>query len=173
MSIHLEAWRVRFKDPRDVIAKEKADGGGQTSFDVFIRYHQKEVVERYNKIIEVGIFDALSSSQLTVLQLLLLQEMHDREIVIETMPTSNVVIGNHHDFSTYHLYTWYLWKKQGYPLPPIVVGTDDIGIFATNIYNEYCNIYCQFLYNKGLNSEEVVTFLRELDTNARDYSFVD
>ena len=41
------------------------------------------------------------------------------------------IIGNHHDYSTYYLYNWYKWKKEGKALPPIVVGTDDTGIFAT------------------------------------------
>ena len=62
--------------------------------------------------------------------------MHHRQIVIETLPTSNVVIGHHHSFSTYHLYNWYKWSKEGEKIPAIVVGTDDAGIFATNIFSD-------------------------------------
>jgi adenosine deaminase len=101
----------------------------------------------------------------------LLKYLHDKEIVIETLPTSNVIIGHHHDYGTYHLYNWYRWKKEGKPLPPIVVGTDDTGIFATNIYNEYCNIFCQMVYGKGMNADEATAFIRELDRNARLYAF--
>ena len=31
----------------------------------------------------------------------------------------------------FHLYNWYCWEKEGYPVPPNVVGTDDTDIFAT------------------------------------------
>ena len=140
---------------------------------LFIDYHRKETRKRYDKIIQIDTLGDFDEDQLTALQLLLLKYMHQKEIVIETLPTSNVIIGNHHNYSTYHLYNWYMWKKVGKPLPPIVVGTDDVGIFATNIYNEYCNIYCQFLYTKQMNSDDIVGFLKELNANARHYAFMD
>ena len=77
---------------------------------------------------------------MAMMQLLVLEETHDKEIVIETLPTSNVMIGHHHSYSSYHLYNWYRWGKiEHKPIPPIVLGSDDAGIFATNIFNEYCN----------------------------------
>lgn len=170
-SIHMKAWKERYRNPAEVIESGIADGSGDSELDLFVMYHNAAVVDRYNKIIKVKAFDVINEQQLVSIQQLVLKEMHQREIVIETLPTSNVVIGNHHDFSTYHIYNWYQWKKQGHPLPPIVVGTDDIGIFATNIYNEYCNIYCQFLYEKEMNSDEIITFLKELNSNAQHYAF--
>ena len=67
----------------------------------------------------------------------------------------------------YHLYNWYCWEKERYPVPPIVVGTDDIGIFATSLYNEYCNIYSLFLYEKKMNMADVIRFIEYLDENSR------
>ena len=171
VSIHMKAWKERYNDPMQVMAEGMATGDGDTEMDLFIRYHRSNTVKQYNKIIEIDTLDVLNESQLIALQQLLLKEMHDKEIVIETLPTSNVIIGNHHDFSTYHLYSWFTWMKEGKPLPPIVVGTDDIGIFATNIYNEYCNIYCQFLYEKYKNSDVIIDYLKKLNDNARHYSF--
>ena len=52
-----------------------------------------------------------------------------------------------------------------------MLGTDDVGIFATNIYNEYCNLYCQLLYKKQWNSNEIMDVIRELDYNAKIYRF--
>ena len=160
---------MRYEDPRDIVNDTKLVNN--EAVKLFLRYHQVDVAGRYEKIIEVETYDVILEEQLTKLQLMLLEEMHRREIVIETLPTSNVVIGNHHDFSTYHLYNWYQWKKQGKPLPPIVVGTDDIGIFVTNIFNEYCNIFCQFVYEKDMNADDVMAFVKELDDNARLYGF--
>ena len=165
VSMHIKAWQKRYIDPRVILNENDAVS------NLYLLYHQAEVAERYEKIIEVDTYDLILEEQLAQMQLMLLEEMHRREIVIETLPTSNVVIGNHHDYSTYHLYNWYNWKKQGEPLPPIVVGTDDVGIFATNIFNEYCNIFCQFVYEKGMNADEVTTFIKELENNARLYAF--
>lgn len=52
-----------------------------------------------------------------------------------------------------------------------MLGTDDVGIFATNIYNEYCNLYCQLLYKKQWNLNEIMDVIRELDYNAKIYRF--
>lgn len=171
VSLHIKAWKARCYDPATVMDDTKpCDDMGEEKA-LFLLYHRKDVAERYDEIIEINTYDVLGEEQLTQLQLLLLKEMQQREIVIETLPTSNVIIGNHHDYSTYHLYNWYKWKKERKALPPIVVGTDDTGIFATNIYNEYCNIYCQFLYYKGENTNDIMNFLRELNINASHYAF--
>ena len=167
VSMHLAAWEMRKNNPWTVYSEEQNDEIAK----LYQSYHTREVSKRYDEIIEIDTYDILGEAQLTSLQLLLLEEMHRREIVIETLPTSNVIIGNHHDYSTYHLYNWYRWKKQGKSLPPIVIGTDDAGIFATNIYNEYCHIFCQFVYGKGMNVDETMAFIRELDESAKLYSF--
>ena len=65
----------------------------------------------------------------------------------------------------------YKWRKEGHPIPPILLGTDDAGIFATNIYNEYCNIYCQFVYTKKMDLNDVIHFIREIDYNSDLYKF--
>lgn len=126
----------------------------------------------YDKTIEVNTCEFFDVQELGAIQLLVLQQMHDKEIVIETLPTSNVMIGHHHSYSSYHLYNWYRWGKiEHKPIPPIVLGSDDAGIFATNIFNEYCNVYCQLMYDKRLNSIDVIKFIEELDYNSKLYSF--
>lgn len=52
-----------------------------------------------------------------------------------------------------------------------VVGTDDAGIFATNIYNEYCHIYCMLVFNKGLSPYEAMEYIERLVHNAKVYVF--
>ena len=172
LTLQIDAWQERYRNPQEIL-----DGYENVGFNpsekerLFMSYHSKKVIERYNEIIEVDSLELLNEQHLTRLQQIVLGIMHDREIVIETLPTSNVIIGNHHSFSTYHLITWFNWKRQGLPIPPIVVGTDDVGIFATSIYNEYCNIYCQMMYDKRMNAEDIMAFIRELDANARLYAF--
>lgn len=162
------AWSIRGDDPEPLLNSDKPLSEREK---LFLRYHEHKTVEKYNEIIDPETYDLLGEEDLQLLQLALLAFLHEREIVIETLPTSNVIIGHHRSFDTYHLYNWWRWKSEGHPVPPIVVGTDDTGIFATNIYNEYCNIYCQLLYGKRMNSTEIMRFIEELDYNARLYRF--
>jgi len=172
LTLQIDSWQERYRNPQKILDGYETDGFNPSEKEkLFLSYHSKTVAERYNAIIEIDSLELFNEQHLTKLQQIVLGIMHDREIVIETLPTSNVIIGNHHSFSTYHLITWYEWKRQGLPIPPIVVGTDDVGIFATNIYNEYCNIYCQMMYDKRMNAEDIMAFIRELDANARLYAF--
>jgi adenosine deaminase len=163
------AWLYRWHDPielRNEISTEQDDVQ-----KVFLSYHSEKVRHNYEQIIEVDPFDVFSAEELVLLQQMLLREMHQRSIVIETLPTSNVYIGHHHGYATYHLYNWMQWNKSGIPLPPIVVGTDDAGVFATNIYNEYCHIYCMLKYEKHLNESDIIEFISQLNDNAEYYKF--
>ncbi len=137
------------------------------------KYHSKEHRERYEKIIEVGIDEIYSMAELETLQQLVLHFMHDKEIVIETLPTSNVRIGHHRDFATHQLWNWLRWKKEGKAIPPIVVGTDDPGIFATNIYNEYANLYCHMVHGMKYSHTEAMEILKKFNHNGYVYRFKD
>ena len=97
--------------------------------------------------------------------------MTKKEIVIETLPTSNVRIGFHKDFSTYHLFNWTKWRAEGKSIPPIVVGSDDTGIFATNIYNEYANIYCMLLNTHHMPHSQIMDIIKRLDEDSHIYKF--
>lgn len=138
---------------------------------LLIKYHAKNYRNEYNKIIEIDTKEFYSPSELELLQLLLLEFLHNKEIVIETLPTSNVRIGHHYNFDTYHLWNWLKWEKEGKPIPPIVVGTDDTGIFATNIYNEYANIYCNLISTNKISHNEAFKIIEKLDKNGKIYKF--
>lgn len=139
--------------------------------EILRKYHCKKVREEYEKIIEIETEEFYSSSELEILQLLVLEILHEKEIVIETLPTSNVRIGHHFNFDTYHLWNWLKWEKEGKAIPPIVVGTDDTGIFATNIYNEYANIYCNLITSNKVSHNEAMKVIEKLDKNGRIYKF--
>lgn len=141
------------------------------SWRIFQNYHDYRYRKKYDEIISINPFDIMNPEQIQVLQLALLAEMNSREIVIETLPTSNVRIGFHKDFSTYHLYNWIKWREEGKSIPPIIVGSDDTGIFATNIYNEYANIYCALLHHHHMPHSRVMEVIKKLDEDSRIYRF--
>ncbi len=146
------------------IDNRKKQDVSDKALEVFARYHDQQYRVAYNKIISVDPFHIMKPEDITVLQLALLGQMNRREIVIETLPTSNVRIGIHQDFSTYHLYNWIKWREEGKSIPPIVVGSDDTGIFATNIY-------CALLYHHCLPHAQVMGIIKKLDEDSRIYRF--
>lgn len=160
------AWKRRQED-----ILELADSGELNNIKALRRYHQKEYVEKYKKEIKVKIFEILDEKALREVQLAVLKIMHHKEIAIETLPTSNIFIGYHNSFNTYHLVNWIRWEKEGKPIPPIVLGTDDAGIFATNIYNEYCHIYTLLVYEYDFCINEAYEIIRKINRDANFYTF--
>jgi len=160
------AWKRRQED-----ILELADSGELNNIKALRRYHQKEYVEKYKKEIKVKIFEILDENALREVQLAILKIMHHKEIAIETLPTSNIFIGYHNSFNTYHLVNWIRWEKEGKPIPPIVLGTDDAGIFATNIYNEYCHIYTLLVYEYDFCINEAFEIIRKINRDANYYIF--
>src|SRR5690606_35626475 len=114
----------------------------------------------YDEIIEINTCELFTPDDFTALQLALLKVLHRREIVIETLPTSNVRIGHHDDFSTYQLWNWIRWESEGNQIPPIVGGSDDTGFFATNIFNEYAHIYCYLTGSGNLSHHKAMEIIK-------------
>ncbi|MDR2918807.1 MAG: hypothetical protein LBV72_05530 [Tannerella sp.] len=153
------------------IKKEIPDSCHDERVELLRKYHSDACRKEYNKIIEIKTEEFYNPEELRQLQLLTLALLHEKEIVIETLPTSNVRIGHHYNFDTYHLWNWLKWEKEGKAIPPIVVGTDDTGIFATNIYNEYANIYCNLVTSNKVSHNEAMRIIENLDKNGRIYKF--
>ena len=162
----IDAWKRRQEDILELDAS-----GELTKIRPLMRYHQKEYVEKYKKEIKIKIFEILDEKALKEVQLALLKLMHHKEIVIETLPTSNVLIGYHNSFNTYHLVNWIRWEMEGKPIPPIVLGTDDAGIFATNIYNEYCHVFTLLVYEYNFCINDALEVIKKINRNANTYTF--
>lgn len=140
-------------------------------FELFKRYHDLFYRKKYQEVITVSTEKIIDKNDIHKLQLGVLKYMSEKEIIIETLPTSNVRIGIHKNFDTYHLWNWIKWKANGKPIPPIIVGSDDAGIFATNIYNEYSNIFCMLSQIRGLKKKKVMKIIEQLKSNSEKYRF--
>lgn len=138
---------------------------------VMEKYHYYKTKVVYDEIITIKTGDIFGPDEMWNLQTAVLKFMHHREIVIETLPTSNVRIGHHKDYDTYHLWNWMKWEHEGYSIPPIIVGTDDTGIFGTNIYNEYANIYCHLITAGNVTHNNAMRIIEHLDKNGKIYRF--
>jgi len=134
-------------------------------------YHEKETRNRYDEILSLNVHELFTKNDLQILQEDILAELAQKEIVIETLPTSNVRIGHYQDYKDYHLHNWVKLQQNGVAVPKIVVGTDDTGIFATNIFNEYANIFCYLIYTKKQTPSQALSLIRALDNNGHNFSF--
>jgi adenosine deaminase len=157
----------------------------EDSYTLLKLYHTNQVQQRYNAMmelsltagysdrLEVPMVELLTAQRLKALQDIILQDLHRKEIILETLPTSNVRISFYRNFGEHHLWRWLgLHHQNGRAfLPPVVVGTDDTGIFATNIRNEYSHIYDQLTNSQGLSQGEAMEILTRLDRDSGVYAF--
>lgn len=144
------------------------------AFRLFQLYHSLECRKRHNELIEVTLPELFNKTDIENLQVNMLEYIADKGIVLETLPSSNVRISHYKDYSEHHLFRWKEWSEANKKIPDIVVGSDDTGIFATNILNEYIHIYGQLISNKSgkaLSSNEAIEYLKVLDANGKQFKF--
>lgn len=138
-------------------------------------YHQADCRKRYHEKIPVRTTRIFSDNNLKQLQDILLRDLHKHEIILEVLPTSNVRISFYKNLEEHHIWRWLgLRDADGFiDFPPVVIGTDDAGIFSTNIYNEYSQIYQQLISSKFQSHELASVKIRKLIDNARTYRFME
>lgn len=115
----------------------------------------------------------LPAGALLALQNALLTEIVKRGMAIEALPTSNLRISYYRDFHEHHLFRW-LGLAPETPLsvkPDIVVGTDDTGIFATNLKIEFALIADTLRQHFNLAEREVGAHLSLLNRTAASFRF--
>ncbi len=138
---------------------------------LFQTYHSMKGRKSYETIEAINPLEIMNEKLLEKLQLTLLSNLAELKIVIETLPTSNVRISIAKDFSEYHLIRWEKWRKAKKLIPEIVIGTDDTGIFATNLLNEYACVFEELERCDDFNSIEVKAIIQKIITNSTLYNF--
>jgi len=137
-------------------------------------YHQADCRLRYHRKVKIRSTRLFSADDLRQLQNILLADLHQHEIVLEVLPTSNVRISHYKDLSEHHLWRWLDLKKDKQSFsnfPPVVIGTDDTGIFSTNIYNEYSQIYHQLIRTHKLEYDQAAKVIQGIVENGKVYGF--
>ncbi len=118
--------------------------GGVAGYYIF-RYVIKG---KYNQMIEIEPLEFFNCDELRILQNSMVDFCNDKKIVIETLPTSNIRISYYNQYKEHHILRWLGVNNSEDPKPKVVVGSDDTGIFMTNLRNEYLHIY-QMLEEKS------------------------
>ena len=135
-------------------------------------YHRNTldpVKKNYDESIEIKSDAVITGEQMEILQDIVLEFLKVKGIVIETLPTSNLRIGYYNNIKEYHLHNW-LKKDKAHKTPPIVMGTDDPGIFTTNLFNEYARAYLH-LEENNVTSQEIYDELAFMHRNSIIFKF--
>ena len=130
------------------------------------------VRRRQNELVEVPV-DYLGEQLLIQLQQVIQHRLCDREIAVESLLTSNLRISQYEDIGQHHLLRWL--GIRGYEVPGdaalnVCLGSDDPGIFVTDIKNEYYHLY-NILQHIGISSSEAMDHIKRIHTTGRIYSF--
>lgn len=146
---------------------------GLAPLHMFHRWeHDAELRARLDEQIEVPA-DFLREDELIVFQQRMQQYVRDRGIVIESLPISNFRIAPYRRMQDLHILRWLhvdgCWVEGDCEMD-ICIGSDDPGLFATDIKSEYYLLFC-LMKMRGLSDAEAVTKLSKLNETGSIYAF--
>lgn len=136
----------------------------------FRRYHAKACRQAYDEPIPLSCNQQPSAGLLRAVQDAIVQDLRDRRIAIEVLPTSNVRISHYQWTKQHHLLHW-LDPANERPVPFVLLGTDDPGIFATTMRNEIALVLRRLNRMYPDRSEKPYEIVNHLIRNGRSYSF--
>lgn len=113
----------------------------------------------------------LDEKVLLTLQQLVMKQMMERGIVVESMPSSNLRISQYKEMGQHHSLRWLGHDAYpgDYPIE-VVLGTDDPGVFATDIKAEFYHLFAS-LCKRGINRQEALKKLIEVNECGQRYAF--
>lgn len=115
--------------------------------------------------------DYFTLDELTSLQQLAMAKLVNKGIVVETLPTSNLRIGQYKEIGQHHSLRWLgMDAAEGDPPLQLVLGTDDPGVFSTDIKAEFYHLFAS-LHKRGLNRQQALEKLIRMDEAGNRYAF--
>jgi adenosine deaminase len=137
---------------------------------------EKSFVTNYEKIIEIDVELANSPAEAVLtkdvfrcLQKQVLKLVRARNLAIESLPTSNVRISFYNKLSEHHIFNWLGVGDEPDMEVPVVLGSDDPGIFATTLRNEYAHLLQEL--DKRVSKTESIDILSRIIRNGKVWNF--
>lgn len=131
-----------------------------------------EVLKRAFELVETDA-EFMDGQGYLKLQQALMQKIADRGVLIETLPSSNVRISQYHHIGEHHSLRWMRipgYFEDGDPEVMVCLGSDDPGIFASDLETEFYLLYAT-LRKLGLNDSDALHRLSILNERGRIYRF--
>lgn len=179
----IEAWQSRKYDPFfalkwrepgvfDRFARqelEKFRATSQKAQDIYRKYHSRDAIRESNKLIQIASEELVSRVELRLIQCRMIEYLNKQQIAIEMPPSSNVRISHYKSYEEHHMLRWFGLTHPDDPKPVIVPGSDDTGIFMTNLRNEYAHI--QRVVESKAGKDKADKVIADLVRNSEVYSF--
>lgn len=146
---------------------------GVASLRLLKRWHFDGDSRRKQEEFEELELDFLNDETLIFLQQRVQQMLNERNVVLETLPVSNLRISQYRDMRQHHLLRWLRVKDccfEGDEKMTVCMGSDDPGIFVSDLKNEYYHVYAN-LKLAGLTPVECMAQIRSLNEAGRIYAF--
>lgn len=159
----------------DIAAAKKDD---PLAFKLFKLYHSRRFRDAWDEKMEISL-TRYPRELYIFLQNSVIKELNRRQVAIESMLSSNVRISFYKDYDEHHLTRWMAGPGGELEQPFVCLSTDDPGIFATTIRNEYKHAFNILNGGKdrGGNDDadafaDPVAPLRTLHRNAEAFRFL-
>ncbi|MCS6258430.1 hypothetical protein G3479_04005 [Shewanella baltica] len=191
-----EAWKLRYLDPilvfdlkskcqhtiRDEIIAEiknitELKHKKPRAFNLLERYHgihDVNFIRKYNELVEIDsdtcpIEQLFDKNILRILQKSVIRKIVKNQMAIESLPTSNLRISFYEKYSEHHIFNWLGVGDEDGMEVPVVLGSDDPGIFSTNLRNEYAHVLIEL--DKRLAPMEAIARLEQIVKNGKIWRF--
>lgn len=141
------------------------------SLEYIFDYHFLHNVRRKGNETYIYRVDEATKSAIKYVQDSLAEIISSKKIGIETNPTSNYFIGPFVDFEDIPAISFIDGEMSKKDLL-ITVGTDDPGLFFTNLRNEYNSLIYHYVEEKGEKQRLIKKKMKELAQKSIDLSFI-
>lgn len=179
----IAAWKLRKYDPEVVFANhpsiipskqkeiEEYSNNTEGERDLYKRYHQNLKSREAGKVLIEVDTDSLPVELFHVLQAHIVNELRERHVAMEIMPTSNVRISYYHSCDEHHVIRLLGAGPSPMPThPALCLASDDPGIFATTLQNEYTHVYLSLCKNQ-IPEQEALAHMENMKRMAWSYRF--
>lgn len=137
-----------------------------TWFNAVVRSRRQELIYIDNK--------SFTYQQIIELQQCVQKIICEKKIIIESLLTSNVRISHYQSLNDHHIFRWLSIKNRavkGDAKMQIILGSDDPGIFATDLRGEYYHLYSALKSKFGYTDSKSLKVIKKLNNNSQVYHF--
>ncbi len=170
-------WEATCLDSRSE-AKESRDD--ENAVALYSQYHYNKKVRETGEEVSDFLLPEGFDMIIKELQDHMIDDLTNQQIIVECCPTSNFKIGHFHQYIEHPIFRFFdvgLSSESKHQLP-VTINTDDQGIFATSLDNEYALIALALIKKKDKNGHHVYTryqvlqWLKEIYNNGNKYKFM-
>ncbi|MDE1338296.1 hypothetical protein [Vibrio aestuarianus] len=118
---------------------------------------------------------AYASRETTIaLQQSIMKKIASKSVAVECPPTSNTRISQYNDISEHHIFRWMGLEGariEGDTLMSICLGSDDPGIFVTDLKAEFYHLFSVLVSKFGVSPEKAVSIVGKVNENGKVFRF--